>query len=170
MTDVLSYYNHWLRTPIPTLTQPKYHPRKYGRQTLARPMHERLSRTPRKITLYRNGDRYFTGKQVTIIPQNYTRLRQFLHEVSNIVDLPYGVKRIYTPRNGSEVTDINSLRDGASYVCGAFEPFQKLEYSANFVPHITFNVEQSKFPMFSFYNYKFVRHSMFFFFCFYFIG
>ena len=98
----------------------------------------------RKITLFRNGDRYFAGKQIVIIPQHYSNLGELLQELSVSVDLPYGVRRLFTPNKGSEVSDVNIIKDGAAYVCASFEPFQKLEYAAITVPRITFNIEQRK--------------------------
>ena len=98
----------------------------------------------RKITLFRNGDRYFAGKQIAIKPKNYTNLGQFLQDLSSTIDLPYGVRRLFTPNKGSEITDVNILKDGASYVCASFEPFQKLEYAAITLPRLAFNIEQCK--------------------------
>ena len=101
--------------------------------------------TPRKVTLFRNGDRYFPGKQAAITPQNYSNLGQLLQELSTTVDLPYGVRRLFTPTQGSEVTDVGVIRDGASYVCASFEPFQRIDYTTITIPRLTFNIEQSKF-------------------------
>ena len=152
MTDVLSLHNQWSRNIMPGISQQQQHYyQKNTRRTLPKLTNNISPRTAqRKITLYRNGDRYFTGKQVSIIPQNYTTLRHFLQELSSTIDLPYGVRRLFTPHTGSEITDINILKDGASYVCASFEPFQKLEYSATTIPRITFNVEQSKYTFVSY--------------------
>jgi hypothetical protein len=140
MTDVLSSNNQWTRSTMPGISPSQHH--KSTRRTVPRLNYDLSSRTLlRKITLYRNGDRYFTGKQINITPQNYSNLRHLLQELSSTIDLPYGVRRLFTPRTGSEITDINLLKDGASYVCASFEPFQKLEYKSLHTPHITFNIE-----------------------------
>ncbi|CAF3676010.1 unnamed protein product [Rotaria socialis] len=146
MTDVVSSSNQWLPSPIQALSQPKHYTRKLIRPPLARLTNDRSARAPCRITLYRNGDRCFSGKQVTVTPHNYTKLRQLLQDLSVAIDLPYGARRLFTPQHGTEVTDIGSLKDGASYVCAAYEPFQKLEYIVNYVPHITFNIEQIRQP------------------------
>ncbi|CAF2603494.1 unnamed protein product [Rotaria sp. Silwood2] len=148
MTDVVSSHNQWLRSTMPESSYSQHHYRKNNRRSLQRLINDKSSQTSlRKITLYRNGDRYFPGKQIAIAPQNYTKLRQLLQELSSTIDLPYGVRRLFTPQNGSEITDINSLKDGASYICASFEPFQKLEYVTNYVPYMTFHVEQLRQPL-----------------------
>ncbi|CAF3610220.1 unnamed protein product [Rotaria sordida] len=148
MTDVVSSYNQWLRSTMPAFSHPQHHYRKTIRRSLARSTNDKSPQTTRrKITLYRNGDRYFTGRQITIIPRNYRKFQQLLQELSSTIDLPYGVRRLFTPQNGTEITDVNSLKDGASYVCATFEPFQKLEYVANYVPHVTFHIEQLRQPL-----------------------
>jgi hypothetical protein len=119
---------------------------KNTRRTLPKFKNDISPRTaPRKVTLFRNGDRYFPGKQISITPHNYSSLGEFLQELSTTIDLPYGVRRLFTPNRGSEVTDVNIIKDGASYVCASFEPFQKLEYTTITIPRLTFNIEQRKF-------------------------
>ncbi|CAF1230696.1 unnamed protein product [Rotaria sp. Silwood1] len=148
MTDVVSSHNLWLRSMMPEFSHSKHQYRKNIRRPLARLTNDRSPRiTQRKIILYRNGDRYSAGKQISITPQNYTKFRQLLQELSNTIDLPYGVRRLFTPQNGSEITNVNSLKDGASYVCAAFEPFQKLEYVTNYVPYTAFHIEQLRQPL-----------------------
>ncbi len=149
MTDILSSHASWSRSPMPGVSQQQQEQQNYQKNT-----HRVLPRlkndlspqtTPRTVTLFRNGDRYFAGKQAAIIPQNYSNLGQLLQELSTTITLPYGVRRLFTPNKGSEVTDVNIIKDGASYVCASFEPFQRLEYTAITVPRLTFNIEQCKF-------------------------
>ncbi len=151
MTDVLSSQNQWPRSTMPGISQQQSQPQsqqnhqKNTRRTLPKFKNDTSPlTTPRKVTLFRNGDRYFAGKQIAITPQNYSNLGQLLQELSTTIDLPYGVRRLFTPNRGSEVTDVNILKDGASYVCASFEPFQKLEYTTITVPRVTFNIEQRK--------------------------
>jgi hypothetical protein len=151
MTDVLSSSTQWPRSTMPGVSQQQQQQsqqqnyQKNTRRTLPKFKNDTSPRTTsRKITLFRNGDRYFPGKQIAITPQNYSSLGQFLQELSTTIDLPYGVRRLFTPNNGSEITDVNIIKDGASYVCASFEPFQKLEYTAITIPRITFSIEQRK--------------------------
>ena len=158
MTDVLSTQSQWPRSTMPGLSQQQQNYRKNTRRTL--PKHKNDNSpltTPRKVTLFRNGDRYFAGKQIAIIPQHYSNLGQLLQELSSTVDLPYGVRRLFTPNKGSEVTDVNIIRDGGSYVCASFEPFQKLEYAAITLPRVTFNIEQRKSLLYIYFFYELER-------------
>jgi hypothetical protein len=135
MTDVLSSHHQWSRHTMRQISKQQHQYKKPTRRAL------------RKITLYRNGDRYFPGKQISIIPQNYINLQLLLNELSSIIDLPYGVRHLFTPDNGSEITDVNILRDGASYVCASFEPFQKLEYTTISATRVNFDTKQRKYSL-----------------------
>ncbi|CAF0720598.1 unnamed protein product [Rotaria sp. Silwood1] len=153
MTDVLSTQTQWPRSTMPGLSQQQRQQnyQKNTRRTLPKFKNDISPRTtPRKITLFRNGDRYFAGKQYAIRPQNYSNLGQLLQELSTAIDLPYGVRRLFTPNKGSEITDVNIIKDGASYVCASFEPFQKLEYTSIALPRVTFNIEQLRQPLHDF--------------------
>lgn len=83
---------------------------------------------PRKVTFYKNGDRYFNGKPLTITPARYVTFRELMSDLNRSVDLPYGVRRIFTPTTGRELHDIEELQDGSSYVCASFEPFRSVKY------------------------------------------
>lgn len=150
MTDVVSTDNQWPHNKMPSITQTHHHYKKNTRRTHPPRFTNLISpRTiTRKITLYRNGDRYFNGKQILITPQNYSNLRHLLQDLSSTIDLPYGVRRLFTPQHGSEIVDINSLKEGASYVCASFEPFQKVEYTTITTPRVTLNVEPCKFKIY----------------------
>jgi hypothetical protein len=82
----------------------------------------------KRITFFKNGDQYFTGKTVNIIPNRYVTFTDLMNDLNRTVDLPYGVRRIYTPNGGSEVKRIGDLNDGQSYVCASFEPFRSVKY------------------------------------------
>ena len=107
-------------------------------------VHQTGERPRRTIRLFRNGDRYFVGRHIGVRPEDYSDLGEFLHDLSEAIDLPYGVRRLFTPEQGSEVTDVNILEDGASYVCASFEPFLKLDYTSIAGPHSAFPLEQGK--------------------------
>ena len=145
MTDVIPTHSQWPRSNMPTGAQ-QDHFQHNTRQTLPRFVNEPSLRTvTRKITLFRNGDRYFAGKQIALAPQTYSNLPELLQELSTSIELPYGVRRLFTPNQGSEVTDVGIIREGASYVCASFEPFQKLEYGSIAMPRVAFNIEQCKY-------------------------
>jgi hypothetical protein len=88
-------------------------------------------RKSRRVLFYKNGDKYFNGKLVTITPNRYYSFRDLMNELNRSVDLPYGVRRVYTPVSGREIYNIDELSDGASYVCASFEPFRSVKYGGD---------------------------------------
>ncbi|XP_035657390.1 serine/threonine-protein kinase zyg-8-like [Branchiostoma floridae] len=97
-------------------------------------------RRPKRVRFYKNGDRYFHGRKFRITPHRYLtfgELLQDLNKVGNlflhkkkVVNLPYGVRRIYTPISGTQITSVDELKDGQSYVCASFERFQRIKYGS----------------------------------------
>ncbi|CAF1528528.1 unnamed protein product [Rotaria magnacalcarata] len=168
MTDVLSNQTQWPRSTMSDIPQQQQQQQQQQQNSYQKNTRRTLPKfktdnspgaTPRKVTLFRNGDRYFAGKQYAIRPQNYTSIRQLLQELSSAVDLPYGVRRLFTPTKGSEITNVNIIKDGASYVCASFEPFQRLEYTAIGLPRVTFSLDQLRQPLHDFNSQRFhVRH------------
>jgi hypothetical protein len=89
------------------------------------------ARKSRRVTFYKNGDKYFPGKLVTITPSRYYSFRELMGNLNRSVDLPYGVRRVYSPVSGREIYDIEELHDGSSYVAASFEPFRPAKYGDN---------------------------------------
>ena len=89
-------------------------------------------RKPRKVKFYCNGDRYFKGKKIFVTPHRYLTFNDLLNDLTGklpgTVQLPYGVRQIYTPVGGRKVRDIDELQDGKHYVCAGFETFKPIPY------------------------------------------
>ena len=89
-------------------------------------------RKPRKVKFYCNGDRYFKGKKIFVTPHRYLTFNDLLNDLTGklpaSVQLPYGVRQIFTPVGGRKVRDIDELQDGRHYVCGGFETFKPIPY------------------------------------------
>ena len=85
----------------------------------------------RRVTFFKNGDKYFNGKSVAITPSKYFSFKELMSDLNRSVDLPYGVRRVYTPVHGREIYHIDELEDGSSYVCASFEPFRYTKYGEN---------------------------------------
>jgi hypothetical protein len=83
---------------------------------------------PLKLTFYKNGDKYFIGKLLTIKPSRYITFKDLMNDLNKSIYLPYGVRRVYSPTTGDEITDIDGFTDGSSYVCASFEPFRPTNY------------------------------------------
>ncbi|KAL5011086.1 hypothetical protein ScPMuIL_013391 [Solemya velum] len=89
-------------------------------------------RRPRKVRFFVNGDRYFRGKKLYITPHRYFNFNDLLTDLTgklpSNLNLPYGVRQIFTPSGGRRVTDIEDLGDGHTYVCAGFEGFRQIKY------------------------------------------
>uniref|UniRef100_A0A8C1U4C1 Serine/threonine-protein kinase DCLK2 n=1 Tax=Cyprinus carpio TaxID=7962 RepID=A0A8C1U4C1_CYPCA len=98
----------------------------------------------KKVRFYRNGDKYFNGIVYAI---SSDRIRTFdalladlTRTLSDNVNLPQGVRIIYTIDGSKKITSIDQLVEGESYVCGSTEAFKKLDYSNNVNPNWSVNV------------------------------
>ena len=79
-----------------------------------------------------NGDRYFRGKKIYVTPNRYYNFNDLLNDLTgklpSNLNLPYGVRQIFTPVSGRRVFDIEDLSDGETYVCAGFEGFKMIKY------------------------------------------
>ncbi|XP_032446761.1 serine/threonine-protein kinase DCLK1b isoform X4 [Xiphophorus hellerii] len=55
--------------------------------------------------------------------------------LSDNVNLPQGVRTIYTVDGATKITSIEQLVEGESYICASIEPFKKLDYTKNVNPN-----------------------------------
>ncbi|KAK7482095.1 hypothetical protein BaRGS_00026679 [Batillaria attramentaria] len=89
-------------------------------------------RRPRKVRFFVNGDRFFKGKKLYITPHRYYNFNDLLNDLTgklpSSLNLPYGVRQIFTPVGGRRVSDIEDLQDGETYVCAGFEGFKTIKY------------------------------------------
>ncbi|XP_022540157.2 serine/threonine-protein kinase DCLK2 isoform X2 [Astyanax mexicanus] len=99
----------------------------------------------RKVRFYRNGDRYFKGLVYAVSGDRFRSLDALLMELtrslSDNVNLPQGVRFIYTVDGARRVTSLDDLLEGESYVCASNEPFRKMEYTKNVNPNWSVNVK-----------------------------
>ena len=89
--------------------------------------------TPRRHKdLYPNLHISLQGKQINITPHRFLTFNNLLNDLTSrlpmSVQLPYGVRQVFTPVGGHRVRDIEDLQDGGFYVCGGFENFKKIKY------------------------------------------
>merc|ERR1711976_68984 len=84
---------------------------------------------------------YFKGKKVQFTPHRYLSFNDLLNDLTdkllNKVQLPYGVRQIFTPVGGLRIHDIEELQDGQTYVCAGFEAFRQVQYGKEEVPNWT---------------------------------
>ncbi|NXO22947.1 DCLK2 kinase, partial [Cisticola juncidis] len=98
----------------------------------------------RKARFYRNGDRYFKGLVYAISPDRFRSFDALLAELtrslSDNVNLPQGVRTIYTIDGSRKLTSLDELLEGESYVCASNEPFRKVDYTKNVNPNWCVNI------------------------------
>ncbi|XP_077340267.1 serine/threonine-protein kinase DCLK1 isoform X4 [Lithobates pipiens] len=104
----------------------------------------------KKVRFYRNGDRYFKGIVYAISPDRFRSFEALLADLtrtlSDNVNLPQGVRTIYTVDGNRKIISMDQLVEGESYVCGSIEPFKKLDYTKNVNPNWSVNVKTTASP------------------------
>uniref|UniRef100_A0A8B9I3E8 Serine/threonine-protein kinase DCLK2 n=1 Tax=Anser brachyrhynchus TaxID=132585 RepID=A0A8B9I3E8_9AVES len=98
----------------------------------------------RKARFYRNGDKYFKGLVYAISPDRFRSFDALLAELtrslSDNVNLPQGVRTIYTIDGSKKLTSLDELVEGESYVCASNEPYRKVDYTKNVNPNWCVNI------------------------------
>lgn len=80
-------------------------------------------------TFVKNGDKFFEGVKLNITQRNMRNWDTLLAELSRKIELPAGVRHIYTPEGGHRVKSLSQLEHQKTYVCGSSEPFKKMDYT-----------------------------------------
>ncbi|XP_035034436.1 serine/threonine-protein kinase DCLK1 isoform X1 [Hippoglossus stenolepis] len=98
-----------------------------------------------KVRFYRNGDRYFNGIVYAISVDRFRTfdalLADLTRSLSDNVNLPQGVRTIYTLDGSKKIASVDQLVEGDSYVCSSIEAFKKLDYTKNVNPNWSVNVK-----------------------------
>ncbi|KAM7399043.1 hypothetical protein PAMP_018337 [Pampus punctatissimus] len=93
----------------------------------------------KKIRFYRNGDRYFKGIVYAISQERFRSLDALLADLtrclSDNVNLPQGVRTIYSIDGTMKITSMDQLVEGEGYVCASIEPYKKVDYAKNVNPN-----------------------------------
>ncbi|XP_058523421.1 doublecortin domain-containing protein 2C isoform X2 [Ochotona princeps] len=85
--------------------------------------------TPAKtILVYRNGDQFYVGKKFVLSRRRAATFEALLEQLTEQVDVPFGVRRLYTPTRGHQVHELDALQTGGKYVAAGRERFKKLDY------------------------------------------
>ncbi|XP_046297642.1 doublecortin domain-containing protein 2C [Marmota monax] len=85
--------------------------------------------TPAKtILVYRNGDQFYVGRKFVFSPRHVANFEVLLEQLTAQVDVPFGVRRLYTPTRGHLVHELDALQTGGKYVAAGRERFKKLDY------------------------------------------
>jgi len=86
--------------------------------------------TPAKhVTVLRNGDSNYNGRKFIVSRRRYRTFEALLSDITSNIGAPFGaVRRLYTPRGGRRIDNIEELEGGSTYVAGGSERFKKVSY------------------------------------------
>ncbi|XP_069477158.1 oxygen-regulated protein 1 isoform X2 [Ambystoma mexicanum] len=71
----------------------------------------------KRICFYKSGDPQFNGIKMVVSNRSFKTFDALLDSLSKRVPLPFGVRNISTPRGIHQVSKLEELEDGKSYVC-----------------------------------------------------
>nr|XP_034334233.1 uncharacterized protein DDB_G0288805 isoform X10 [Crassostrea gigas] len=93
---------------------------------------ERSVTNAKRFKFCRNGDKNFGPKMVTCNEKKVRNFEKFLEQLTNDVKLNSGgsVYRVYTPRQGHRITDLEHFQEGECYVVAGKERFLPMGYTA----------------------------------------
>ncbi|EGW12030.1 Calpain-6 [Cricetulus griseus] len=101
----------------------------------------------KKVRFYRNGDRYFKGIVYAVSSDRFRSfdalLADLTRSLSDNINLPQGVRYIYTIDGSKKIGSMDELEEGESYVCSSDNFFKKVEYTKNVNPNWSVNVKTS---------------------------
>lgn len=105
-------------------------------ETLAQPSGMRMSlrklsegRRARRLTFYRNGDRFDKGLAYALSVEKVRTFDALLEDLTRImVELPMGVRFVFSWDGRDKVTQLDQLCEGGVYVCSSTDHFVRLEY------------------------------------------
>ncbi|KAM9781191.1 serine/threonine-protein kinase DCLK1-like isoform 3-T3 [Syngnathus typhle] len=101
----------------------------------------------KKVRFFRNGDRFFHGIVYAVSSDRFRTFEALLADLtralSDNVNLPQGVRAIYTLDGSGRMGSLEQLVEGESYVCSSMEAYKKVNYSKNINPNWSVNVKGS---------------------------
>ncbi|XP_057677450.1 neuronal migration protein doublecortin-like [Corythoichthys intestinalis] len=101
----------------------------------------------KKVRFYRNGDRYFKGIVYAVANDRFRTfdalLADLTRSLSDHINLPQGVRFIFTIDGSSRISALDELEEGESYVCASENIFKKVDYTKNVNPNWSVNVKTS---------------------------
>ncbi|NXX20385.1 RP1 protein, partial [Podargus strigoides] len=71
----------------------------------------------KRICFYKSGDPQFNGIKMVINNRSYKTFDALLDSLSKRVPLSFGVRNISTPKGRHNITNLEDLEDGKSYIC-----------------------------------------------------
>uniref|UniRef100_A0A8C1C514 Doublecortin domain-containing protein n=1 Tax=Cyprinus carpio carpio TaxID=630221 RepID=A0A8C1C514_CYPCA len=101
----------------------------------------------KKVRFYRNGDRYFKGIVYAVANDRFRTfdalLADLTRSLSDHINLPQGVRFIFTIDGSQKISSLDELEEGESYVCASENFYKKVDYTKNVNPNWSVNVKAS---------------------------
>lgn len=101
----------------------------------------------KKVRFYRNGDRYFKGIVYAVANDRFRTfdalLADLTRSLSDHINLPQGVRFIFTIDGMTKIGSMDELEEGESYVCASENIYKKVDYTKNVNPNWSVNVKAS---------------------------
>lgn len=93
----------------------------------------------KRVQFYRNGDRFHQGITYAISSARFRSFDALLTDLTRTlkdnVNLPFGVRAIFSINDWHRVTSLDGLENGQSYVCSSSENCKRLDYLRNACPN-----------------------------------
>ncbi|XP_053747166.1 doublecortin domain-containing protein 2C isoform X2 [Panthera pardus] len=79
--------------------------------------HVLVDTTPAKtILVYRNGDAFSVGRRLVVPRRRVPTFEALQEQLTEQVDVPFGVRRLFTPTRGRPVRELQALQGGGNYI------------------------------------------------------
>nr|XP_039259241.1 serine/threonine-protein kinase DCLK1-like [Styela clava] len=99
----------------------------------------------KRVQFYRSGDRFHQGITYAISSSRFRSFDALLTDLTRAlkdnVNLPFGVRSIFTIGDWRRITSLDELVNGQSYVCSSSETCKRLDYLRNACPNWSQNSE-----------------------------
>uniref|UniRef100_A0A5S6QSR7 non-specific serine/threonine protein kinase n=1 Tax=Trichuris muris TaxID=70415 RepID=A0A5S6QSR7_TRIMR len=86
----------------------------------------------KKVRFYRNGDQFFKGVWYPLPSDRFRSFDALLEDLNRVlgdlVNLPHGVRYVFSLDGQKRIQELSELDDGESYVCSSNESFKKIDY------------------------------------------
>ncbi|VDM96949.1 unnamed protein product [Thelazia callipaeda] len=81
------------------------------------------------VFFYKEGDIYFTGIRVPVSKARYRTIESLLDDLNSNISMPFGVRRLTTPRGKTVIKNIDQLQHYGRYVASSFKTSRPLNLS-----------------------------------------
>ncbi|XP_074845244.1 doublecortin domain-containing protein 2C [Carettochelys insculpta] len=80
------------------------------------------------VLVYRNGDPFSAGRKFVVHHRHVRTFEALIELLNQGLEVPFGVRTLYTPQEGHQVCSLADLQQGGCYVAAGRERFKKLDY------------------------------------------